>query len=195
MRDFVPFAVCFGLLAQVWWLHHNFFRRYGLDDATTATLNFILLFVVLFYTYPLKFVFVGLFNQMTGHAQVYDAAGKSITWIEPEQAPMLMIIYGLGYAAVFIIFVLLYRNALSKRDQLELTALELFDTRTSIVESSFQVGVGVLCAVTAAILPTGVSGLAGFIFFLIPIGMPIIGSRRGAARRKMEASMMQVKAG
>ncbi|MFZ0794959.1 MAG: TMEM175 family protein, partial [Candidatus Korobacteraceae bacterium] len=153
MRGFVPFAVCFGLLAQVWWLHHNFFRRYGLDDATTATLNFVLLFVVLFYTYPLKFVFVGLFNQMTGHAQAYDAAGKAIPWIEPQQAPMLMIIYGLGYAAVFVIFVLLYRNALRKREQLELTALELFDTRTSIVESSFQVGVGVLCAVAAAILP------------------------------------------
>lgn len=195
MRGFVPFAVCFGLLAQVWWLHHNFFRRYGLDDATTATLNFILLFVVLFYTYPLKFVFVGLFNQMTGHAQVYDAAGKSIAWIEPEQAPMLMIIYGLGYAAVFIIFVLLYRNALRKREQLELTALELFDTRTSIVESSFQVGVGVLCAVAAAILPARMGGLAGFLFFLIPIGMPIIGRRRGAVRRKMEALMMQVKAG
>jgi uncharacterized membrane protein len=195
MRGFVPFAVCFALLAQVWWLHHNFFRRYGLDDSTTATLNFVLLFVVLFYTYPLKFVFVGLFNQMTGHAQVYDAAGKSIAWIEPEQAPMLMIIYGLGYAAVFVIFVLLYRNALSKRDQLELTALEVFDTRTSIVESSFQVGVGILCAVTAAVLPAGVGGLAGFIFFLIPIGMTIIGGRRGAARRKMEAAMMHVKAG
>ncbi len=50
MRGFVPFAVCFGLLAQVWWLHHNFFRRYGLDDATTATLNFVLLFVVLLFT-------------------------------------------------------------------------------------------------------------------------------------------------
>src|SRR5690349_17376740 len=50
MRGFVPFAICFALLAQVWWLHHNFFRRYGLDDGTTAVLNFILLFVILFYT-------------------------------------------------------------------------------------------------------------------------------------------------
>ncbi len=143
----------------------------------------------------MKFVFVGLFNQMTGHAQAYDAAGKAIPWIEPQQAPMLMIIYGLGYAAVFVIFVLLYRNALRKREQLELTALELFDTRTSIVESSFQVGVGVLCAVAAAILPARMGGLAGFLFFLIPIGMPIIGRRRGAARRRMEVAMMPVKAG
>ena len=39
MRGFVPFAVCFAVFAQVWWLHHNFFRRYGLDDIVTATLN------------------------------------------------------------------------------------------------------------------------------------------------------------
>ncbi len=25
MRGFVPFAICFALLAQVWWLHHTFF--------------------------------------------------------------------------------------------------------------------------------------------------------------------------
>jgi len=186
MRGFVPFAVCFALLAQVWWLHHNFFRRYGLDDPVTATLNFILLFVILFYTYPLKFVFVGLFNQITGHEPL-DAAGKVIVWMEPQQASALMIIYGLGYAAVFLIFVLLYRNALSKRDELELTPLEVFDTRTSMMESSFQLGVGILCAVVAAILPATIGGLSGYLFFLLPIGMTIIGSRRGAQRRKLEA--------
>ena len=106
MRGFVPFAVCFALLAQVWWLHHNFFRRYGLEDATTATLNFVLLFVVLFYTYPLKFVFSGLFDQITGHTLVHEAGGKTLQWVQPEQAPRLMVIYGIGYAAVFLIFVL-----------------------------------------------------------------------------------------
>src|ERR1700759_3908748 len=86
MRGFIPFAVCFALLAQVWWLHHNFFRRYGLEDATTAMLNFVLLFVVLFYTYPLKFVFTGIFNQVTGHFQIQDANGQLVQWIQPEQA-------------------------------------------------------------------------------------------------------------
>ena len=187
MRGFVPFAVCFALLAQVWWLHHNFFRRYGLDDSVTATLNFVLLFVILFYTYPLKFVFVGLFNQITGHEPV-DAAGHAIVWIEPRQASTLMIIYGLGYAAVFLVFVLLYRNALSKHDELELTSLEIFDTRTSMMESGFQLGVGILCAIVAAILPARLGGASGYLFFLLPIGMTIIGTRRGAGRRKLEAA-------
>ena len=122
MRGFVPFAVCFALFAQVWWLHHNFFRRYGLDDIVTATLNFILLFVVLFYTYPLKFLFTGIFNQLTGHEEVRDASGKMIPWIQPQQASTLMIIYGLGYATLLVIFVLLYWNALRQQRELRIDA-------------------------------------------------------------------------
>jgi hypothetical protein len=194
MRGFIPFAVCFGLLAQVWWLHHNFFRRYGLDDATTAVLNFILLFVVLFYTYPLKFVMVGLFDEITGHTAALDASGKAIPWLEPQQAKLLMVIYGLGYAAVFLVFVLLYRNAMRKKDELELTPLEIFDTRSSIIESGFQLGIGLLCAATAAVLPENLGGLAGFLFFIIPVGMTILGYRRGAARRRLEASLAQQQA-
>ncbi len=185
MRGFVPFAVCFALLAQVWWMHHNFFRRYGLDDALTATLNFVLLFVVLFYTYPLKFVFVGIFNEMAGHNTVQEG-GHSVLWMRPEQAPTLMIIYGLGYAAVFLIFVLLYMNALKQREDLKLTPVECFDTRTSIWDSSFLFGVGVLCAVIAAVAPLRIAQRSGFAFFLIPVGETIIGVSRGRARRRFE---------
>jgi uncharacterized membrane protein len=189
MRGFIPFAVCFALLAQVWWLHHNFFRRYGLSDALTATLNFVLLFVVLFYTYPLKFVFTGLFNEVTGHSELREAGGKGAAWIAADQAPGLMAIYGVGYAAVFLIFVLLYLNALRNRYELELTAVEIFDTCTSMLESGFQVFVGLLCAGVAVILPPNLGGLSGFLYFLIPIGMTIIGMRRGSARRRLQAAL------
>src|ERR1700753_1400785 len=55
MRGFVPFAICFALLLQVWHEQYLFFRRYNLQDSLTLMLNAILLFVVLFYVYPLKF--------------------------------------------------------------------------------------------------------------------------------------------
>ena len=168
MRGFLPFAVCFGIFAQVWWLHHNFFRRYGLDDGITATLNFVLLFVMLFYTYPLKFVFTGLFNQLT-HREFHGAAGEA--WLEPGQGSTMMIVYGLGYATVFVVFVLLHWHALRKRDELELNEFEVFDTYTSIQEDALLASVGILCAGTTAILPANIAGLAGFIFFLIPVGM------------------------
>ena len=68
MRQFFAFAICFALLFQVWWRHFNFFRRYGLEDAPTIALTGILLFVVLFYVYPLKFVFTLVIDQVMGSA-------------------------------------------------------------------------------------------------------------------------------
>src|SRR5882672_686844 len=56
MRGFAPFAISFFLLMQVWHEQYRYFRRYNLQDSTSTFLNCILLFVVLFYVYPLKFL-------------------------------------------------------------------------------------------------------------------------------------------
>ena len=65
MRGFGAFAICFTLLFVVWFNQYKFFRRYGLQDNVTLILNAMLLFVVLFYVYPLKFVFSFLVNIFT----------------------------------------------------------------------------------------------------------------------------------
>ena len=183
MRGFLPFALSFTIFALVWWQHHNFFRRYGLDDVVTATLNFVLLFVMLFYTYPLKFLFTGMFGQFLGTSH----EGKPGVWIEQTQTSTLMVIYGLGYATVYLVFVLLYWNAARHREELELNRFEIFDTHTTMMESGLQTAVGVVCAVVAVLLPTKIAGSAGFIFFLIPVGMSMIGARRGKLRRQIVA--------
>src|SRR5437660_8607270 len=66
MRGFGAFAISFTLLFIVWFNQYKFFRRYGLQDNATIVLNGILLFVVLFYVYPLKFVFTLMLNMFTG---------------------------------------------------------------------------------------------------------------------------------
>src|SRR6185295_16823905 len=79
MRGFIPFAIAFLLLIDVWLEHHDFFRRYALDDRPTIVLNTILLFVVLFYVYPLKFVFVSFVNSIRGQH----------SGIKPHEAPTM----------------------------------------------------------------------------------------------------------
>src|SRR3954452_8465212 len=56
MRGVFPFAISFALLMQVWHEQYLYFRRYNLQDAISTWLNCVLLFVVLFYVYPLKFL-------------------------------------------------------------------------------------------------------------------------------------------
>ena len=69
MRGFFAFAICFTLLLIVWYDHYKFFRRYGLRDAPTRWLNSALLFLMLMYVYPLKFLFTLLIDQWFGFAK------------------------------------------------------------------------------------------------------------------------------
>jgi hypothetical protein len=100
MRGFLPFAVSFTMLMTVWYAHYFFFRRYGLHDVGTIVLNAVLLFVVLFYVYPLKFMFGLFIGQMAG----YEPGDQ----LEPHQNVELMMIYGLGFAAIYLLFFALY---------------------------------------------------------------------------------------
>src|SRR5215470_15827735 len=43
LRGFFAFAICFLLLMLIWHEQNIFFRRYGLEDVTTITLNSILI--------------------------------------------------------------------------------------------------------------------------------------------------------
>src|SRR5438270_11890404 len=54
LRGFPAFAICFLFLALIWHNHYRFCRRYGLDDTTTVVLTCVMLFLVLFFVYPLK---------------------------------------------------------------------------------------------------------------------------------------------
>src|SRR3712207_5105099 len=64
MRGFFAFAISGLLLYVVWCDHYIFFRRYGLQDYLTMHLIAVLLFVVLFYVYPLKFLFTALMDEL-----------------------------------------------------------------------------------------------------------------------------------
>jgi hypothetical protein len=91
MRGFVTFAICFALLTQVWYDQNRFFRRYGLQDVYTIFLNLLLMFTVLFYVYPLKFMFTLLVAQTVG----LGAQKNTEAMIDPSQSALLMIICSL----------------------------------------------------------------------------------------------------
>jgi len=76
MRGFGAFVVTFIMLAGLWYSQYSFFRRYGLEDRTTVILNLALLFTVLFFVFPLNFLFNHLIGDPTlRHAMVETAHG------------------------------------------------------------------------------------------------------------------------
>src|SRR5438445_9944750 len=42
MRGFAAFGICFAILANVWFNHYRFFRRYGLQNPWAVFLNCVL---------------------------------------------------------------------------------------------------------------------------------------------------------
>ena len=67
--SFLPFGITFAMVSWIWYQHNLFFRRYGLQDAWTAFLNCVLLFVVLFYVFPLKFLTLTLVGRSSKNHQ------------------------------------------------------------------------------------------------------------------------------
>jgi uncharacterized membrane protein len=181
IRGFVAFGICFGLLLLIWHEQHVFFRRYGLDDLPTIFLNAALLFIVLFYVYPLKFLFTLIFSD-----SMYGP-GHSPVSIKEGQVVDLMTIYGVGYIIIYVLFLLMYIHALRCKDRLQLTPLEIFETRTKLYAQAILVGIGAFCTLLAHLLPTSIAGLSGMGYMLIAPSFWIYFSRRGRMRRKVIA--------
>ena len=188
MRGFGAFAISFTLLFIVWYNQYKFFRRYGLQDNLTMLLNGVLLFVVIFYVYPLKFVFTLVVNLFTGGRGDFTLTdGRIGHMVESnDQIARVMLIFGAGYVAVFGVFVLLYWHAYRQRDALELNELEAFDTRVDVQESALNVGIGTLSIGLAALGRGALASLSGFTYMLCPIVLSIHGTMMGKRRRKIE---------
>jgi uncharacterized membrane protein len=180
MRGFPAFALCFLFLALIWNGHYKYCRRYGLDDGTARFLTCVMLFLVLFYVYPLKFLFnvsiTGLFS---------DSSANPVS-VTRSQLSTLLVIYGLGFAAVYFAMTLLYLHAYRLREALDLTELEKFDTRYQILRLVILVAVGLIAALLACIsLARNWSSLVYILLFPILRTSRVI--HRGRRQRYLEA--------
>src|SRR5437868_3858681 len=191
MRGFLPFAISFTFLLQIWHEQYRFFRRYNLQDFASIVLNCILLFIVLFYVYPLKFLWTFLVTSWTTGSipQVHLANGAVERMIEPHQLPQLMAIFSGGYLAVACTFMLLFSHALRKREQLGLDAHETLATKVSIGAAAIQAftaGVSLLIVVFGG---ARFAGWAGLIYpILLGPGFSIYYGIMGAKKRRLQES-------
>ena len=167
MRGFAPFAVCFAQLVMIWRAHYIYSRRYGLEDGYTVLLNVVLLFVVLFYVYPLKFVFTMLFSEVMGSLPE--------TAFNMEQASVVMRIYAAGFGAVFILFLLMYVHAYRLRGILELSPAETLETRNAAQQNILMV----LIATASFFVAFRSPEWSGWIYVLIGPALTVHGAIYG----------------
>jgi uncharacterized membrane protein len=182
MQGFPAFAVSFALLFQIWWRHYKFFRYYDLEDARVIALTGLLLFVVLFFVYPLRFLWSIVFSQLGG-----PIPAEVLT---PAQVPTLFVIYGAGVMAAYGILAALYAHAYALRADLGLTPIEIVDTRVEIYRNVALAGIGALSVVsaivTSAVAPQ-LHGLPGYVYFSIGLSEWLLGRYNRRMRRKVAA--------
>jgi hypothetical protein len=179
MQDFPAFGICFALLILIWHSHYTFFRRYGMDDGLTIAINSLLLFLVLFYVYPLKFLFSNLLADLLG---IGPSTAGGLT---PGQGRILLLVYGGGFVAVFLTLGSLYLHAWRQRERLGLDRLERYDTRTSIQHFGLMAAVGGLSFALAALAGSSGSFWAGMAYFLLGPVAGFHGAWRGRRRRAL----------
>lgn len=171
---FPAFAITFVFLVGIWFHHYHFFRRYGLEDGPTIALNAALLLVVLFFVYPLKFLFLFLTEAALGRGRTVEVASADM--------PAMMTIYGVGFAAVFALFIALYLHAWRRRDALGLDLGERYDTRSSLQHFAIYIAVAAV-SIGLAWLPTVWAGfLSGISYATIGPATAIHGIRREKGR-------------
>jgi uncharacterized membrane protein len=180
----MSFACSFSLLAWIWYEHNSFFRRFGLQDGYTILVNSVLLFVVLLYVYPLKFMFDSLFARFVPRL-------KPPKPMELWELANTASVYSVGFIAIFVLFALLYRHALSRREELALTALEVFDARTNVGHHLISASVGVISLVIASLAPLGFAPVAPMAFCLMGPAHFVYGGRSGRNRRALEEQLTE----
>jgi hypothetical protein len=157
LRGVGSFAVTFLMLFSMWRTQFTFFRRYGIEDKKIVWLTGILLFVLLVFIYPLKFIWGVLFENLLKIAGLGDPNFHRSSILPNSDVAPLYAAFGLGFAAVFGVFSLMYRHAYSLRESLQLNDVEVFDTLEVIRSTTKVCLLGLALGVTyfiAAVFPT-----------------------------------------
>lgn len=182
LRDVPAFLLSAGMLMMFWWAHHEWSRRYGLDDVPTLLMSCLLVFTVLVYVYPLRFMF-GLMASWVGMLTGAPLGG-TVGVEDAGDVNRIFAIYGVGFTAMSGALVLLNVHAWRKREVLQLDALERHETRATIGAWVILTSAGLLSLLVALLAPPSLAGLPGWVYALLGIAMPLYGrwmNRRRAA--------------
>jgi uncharacterized membrane protein len=194
LRGIGAFAITFLLLFNLWRMQYTFFRRYGLEDGKVVKLTGALLFVLLVFVYPLKFIMGVMNEKLLSLAGFRDPMFDRAAVLPVHDFALMLGAFGLGLAAVFTVFNAMYRHAYAQREVLQLDAVERFDTleqlRASAVVIALGLGIGVLYLFAAA-MPGAANGFENAAAAIVLVGGVLIvrqrrtrGSRREAVRHQ-----------
>ena len=181
MAGFPSFACCLALLIWLWHEHNTFFRRFNPHDGVTVVINGALLFVILFYVYPLKFMFDSLFSRWMHTARPPEP-------MQLWQLANASAIYASGFVLMMLMFVLLYARAYARRIALGFTDIDVFELKSLMGHQAVSASVGGIALAIALWAPLMLAPFSPMSLVLMGPGHALWGMRRAKARQALATS-------
>ena len=169
IKSIPAFIVAVAQLVWIWHTHNLWSRRFGLDTAYTVFISTALLIVVLIYVYPMRIMAGGMFAWFTS-----DYLPSNFRSITLDELRDMFIFLGLGFVALCLVFVQMYRYATRLKTELLLNEHELFESRTRVVMWIGAAGIGLISIILAITLPKQLVPYSGFAFILLGAWFPLV---------------------
>lgn len=164
LKQVPGYAASFALLCLFWYAHYLWYRRYGLEDGRSILLSLLLVFLVLIYIFPLHMMFNAAIYVGSTASEMTPSSRTTQDW------RTMYMVFGIAYASMCVVVLLLYVHALQKRDRLELDAAEVVITRASVSRWTTHIAIALISvALAALVLPSPepwLAALPGFAYWL-----------------------------
>ncbi|MEM8814438.1 MAG: TMEM175 family protein [Pseudomonadota bacterium] len=174
------FGLACALLFVFWHGHWNWSRRYGLEDFPSMGLSFLLVFVMLCYVYPMKYMTSVFTAWITG-----ERLSTGVTIGSFDELFGMFTIYSVGFVALCIAMLLLYWHAWRRRDALELNEVERLTTRSDMLSWCILAAVGSLAVLMGLFAPRSMATMPGWAYLLLPVLMPLHGVTSSRRLRRL----------
>lgn len=176
IAGFPGFAIGFLVLTLLWARHRAFFKAYGHYDAAVLLANAAVLFSILFFVFPLKWMVNVVLARWLGLD--LGSAGR-LSFASYDEVRTLFLLFTCGFTAVFASFTLLHAAAWRRRDALELDAAARSELRFRLRTNALATAFGLLATGLAAARIGLAIGAPGWVLFLL---VPLRAALRRASR-------------
>lgn len=136
-------------MVMLWNIHFIYFRRYGIADQKVVWLNGILLLLILFIAYPLRFAVDSLFAfilMVLGSPQRMETLGIQ----SYREAGNIIALFYAGLGLAHLIYQSMYAHALKNAQTLNLSFTEIRLTKRSIWRNRMEIVLAIIIAPLAA---------------------------------------------
>jgi|GEM_PF-136994 len=171
-RDIPAFILSAAIIGSVWLAHATWSRTFGLQDNVTIALSLGLVMLVLIFVYPIKL--------MVQATVIYLSQGSLGTdlflnpgWADNAVAG-LFVYFAIGFIALSLLLICLYRNSLKHREALCLNKEEVRFCHRHMIAWAMVGATALASCLIALIASEEAISLAGFVYsslwLLIPLG-------------------------